>query len=360
MAYSAKSVSNYLLWKAFRSGVTVTSMKLNKLVYFAHGWHLAIKHRPLIKEPVQAWQHGPVIPTIYYTFKRYGNQPIAAPTFDRGNKLSLPSIPPNDSETARFLDRVWDTYKTLTAKELSDLSHEAGSPWHVSRSDALAAGKTRAIRIDNRIIKDYFLTQLQEGSGPFGGQRWPFAIEHLDEPLAVSLSDSLKEPLAKAEGQGRWGAPGSRPYKEPQKPTSLPRHYFDVFLCYNFTDKLAVRHLANKLSSRGLSVWLDEQQIRPGLQWQTELEKQIESIRSAAVCIGQSGIGPWQDIEMRAVLSALMRRGDPVIPVILPSVGDQPPDLPLFLRERAWVDLRIRYPDPLERLIYGITGEKTY
>lgn len=131
---------------------------------------------------------------------------------------------------------------------------------------------------------------------------------------------------------------------------------FDVFLCHNSVDKPEVRKLAKRLSDRGLVVWIDEEQLRPGVPWQGVLEEQIASIRSAVVCIGGVGVGPWQEVEMRAFLSELVRRNAPVIPVILPSAPDRQPELPLFLRQVTWVDLRTKDPDPLDQLVYGITG----
>jgi hypothetical protein len=60
---------------------------------------------------------------------------------------------------------------------------------------------------------------------------------------------------------------------------------FDVFLCHNSEDKPAVREIAQKLAKEGIKPWLDEEQIRPGTSWQTALEQQIESIKSAAVLL---------------------------------------------------------------------------
>lgn len=114
---------------------------------------------------------------------------------------------------------------------------------------------------------------------------------------------------------------------------------FDVFMSHNSADKPAVRRLSGTLADKGVRVWLDEEQLPPGRPWQPLLEKQISEIRAAAVCVGPNGIGPWQDVETRAFLSEFVRRGAPVIPVLLP---DSPavPDLPLFLQQMTWVDMQ--------------------
>src|SRR5262249_31483035 len=75
------------------------------------------------------------------------------------------------------------------------------------------------------------------------------------------------------------------------------------------------------------------------------------------VFVGPNGIGPWQDRELDAFLREFVRRHCPVIPVILRG-NTAPPALPPFLGGMTWVDFRKRNPDPLERLIWGITGER--
>ena len=76
MYCSAKAVANHFLDLAERDGTTLNPMKIQKLVYIAHGWHLAIMEKPLIHESVEAWTYGPVIPDLYHEFKRWGNEGI--------------------------------------------------------------------------------------------------------------------------------------------------------------------------------------------------------------------------------------------------------------------------------------------
>jgi WD40 repeat protein len=131
---------------------------------------------------------------------------------------------------------------------------------------------------------------------------------------------------------------------------------FDVFLCHNSEDKPMVKNVGELLKERGILPWLDEWELRPGLPWQRVLEQQIVQIKSAAVFIGQSGIGPWQQLELEAFLREFVARGCPVIPVLLRDAPKKP-GLPVFLRGMTWVDFRKEDPDPMEQLIWGITGE---
>jgi tetratricopeptide (TPR) repeat protein len=131
---------------------------------------------------------------------------------------------------------------------------------------------------------------------------------------------------------------------------------FDVFLCHNTKDKSNVKKIGEQLKECGILPWLDEWELRPGLPWQGILEQQFEQIKSAAVFIGKDGIGPWHQMELDAFLREFVNRGCPVIPVLLPNAPNEP-ELPIFLKAMTWVDFRKGKPDPMERLVWGITGE---
>ena len=133
---------------------------------------------------------------------------------------------------------------------------------------------------------------------------------------------------------------------------------FDVFLCHNSEDKPAIREISRQLLGKEIRPWLDEAEIRPGTPWQTALGQQIESIKSAAVFVGESGIGPWQNHEIQALLSQFVKRECPVIPVVLPAAKSTP-KLPWTLENLHWVDFRVTDLDPLDQLVWGITGRKS-
>jgi nucleotide-binding universal stress UspA family protein len=150
----------------------------------------------------------------------------------------------------------------------------------------------------------------------------------------------------------------SSPGKEthmPQASTPRGKKEFDVFLCHNSKDKPEVKRIAELLKAQGIVPWLDEWELRPGLPWQRALEEQIEHIKTAAVFVGSNGRGPWQDMELEAFIREFVSRSCPVIPVVLADAPDKP-QLPAFLRGMTWVDFRVGDPDPMERLVWGITG----
>jgi hypothetical protein len=132
---------------------------------------------------------------------------------------------------------------------------------------------------------------------------------------------------------------------------------FDVFLCHNSADKPAVKRIAQRLKESGILPWLDVWELPPGVPWQPLLEKQIDSIKSAAVFVGSAGFGPWQEQELYGFLRAFVRRKIPVIPVMLDDAPSQP-ELPSFLEGMTWVDFRNNDPDPMMMLTWGITGNR--
>jgi hypothetical protein len=114
---------------------------------------------------------------------------------------------------------------------------------------------------------------------------------------------------------------------------------FDIFLSHNSKDKGTVRSLARALESQGIRVWLDEEQLIPGKPWQEALEKVLQDVNSAAILIGNDGLGPWETPEMRVCLLEFVSRELPVIPILLPGAPEKP-DIPAFLKLFTWVDLR--------------------
>ena len=132
---------------------------------------------------------------------------------------------------------------------------------------------------------------------------------------------------------------------------------FDVFLCHNSQDKPEVIKIARQLQQQGLIPWLDIWELPPGQSWISFLEEQIKNIKSAAVFVGSSGVGPWQKHEMEAFLIEFIRRGCPVIPVLLETATEEL-ELPVFMSTLTWVDFRDSESNPMGRLIWGITQIK--
>jgi small GTP-binding protein len=169
---------------------------------------------------------------------------------------------------------------------------------------------------------------------------------------------------------------------------------YDVFISYSSRHKDAVLEIARNLKEHAILPWVDVWELRPGIPWQKSIETVISNINSAAIVIGPHPLsaeqkehlrylrgektpkkkvldvqremeeqnlklGPWQDFEAEALIREFVRRGCPVIPVILPGVKGTP-KVPGFLESMTFVDFRKSDPDPLQMLLFGITGKKSH
>ncbi len=148
MNNNAISVANEFIELAKKNGVKdLTVLKLLKLVYIAHGFGLSLfKGEKLLIDPrfdtVEAWKYGPVIPSVYHTFKQYRNTNIT----EKGiifsgidsNGDPVACTPILEEDDAKSIVRiVWKRYGKSTARELVDLTHMGGTPWSISYKEGL-------------------------------------------------------------------------------------------------------------------------------------------------------------------------------------------------------------------------------
>ena len=152
------AVANAFIKIAKDHGRPLVLTKLLKLLYFAHGWHLALFDEPLLEEEFQAWQFGPVIPSVYSAFKdssmKVKEQPVPY-FFDGKTSWIYPSITPSKEDLViELLNKIWEVYGSFTAHQLSDMTHEPDTPWTRIRN---RKPKTpRDAVIPNDLIQAYF------------------------------------------------------------------------------------------------------------------------------------------------------------------------------------------------------------
>jgi hypothetical protein len=128
----------------------------------------------------------------------------------------------------------------------------------------------------------------------------------------------------------------------------------DIFLSHNSRDKPIVRELRDWLRGAQLTVWFDEDDLLVGKPWLDEIEQALLSAKAIIVTVGPSGLGRWEQPEMRAALIELVRRQALVIPLLLPGASEQV-ELPLFLQTLTWVDCRNGISDAsLSRIVKSI------
>lgn len=159
MPYTPQHIANYFLDRADQENLPMTQLKLLKLVYIAYGWYIALVGERLFDEEIQAWKHGPVIPSLYHEFKHFGSKPISfrAIALDLDTwKESTPEVPRSDKVLNFILDTVWNSYKRFSGWSLRNKTHEAGTPW----SQVYREGE-RDIVIRDDDVKEHFKERIK-------------------------------------------------------------------------------------------------------------------------------------------------------------------------------------------------------
>jgi uncharacterized phage-associated protein len=154
MVYPAKLIAYAFVKRGIEDQKPVTQMQLQKMVYFAHGYHLAKHNQPLVEEIFEAWKFGPVIRSIYDEFKSFGNIPITE--IDKAKSQQVSKLSPSAKDSIEF---TWATTKHLSAAVLSNWTHKTDSPWgKVYRPNIWS------IPIMDSSIKEYFSNLLKTAS----------------------------------------------------------------------------------------------------------------------------------------------------------------------------------------------------
>ncbi len=144
--HSAISVARYIIHGSKEQDRYVTPMQLIKLVYLCHGWMLGLHSRPLISDPIEAWQYGPVIPSLYAVVKEFKDNIIVE---------GLPNVtePEFDDSEKDLMDQVIEVYKNHSGISLSTLTHKKDTPWDKVWT---RYGKYTNGVIPNDLISDHF------------------------------------------------------------------------------------------------------------------------------------------------------------------------------------------------------------
>jgi uncharacterized phage-associated protein len=128
------------------AGDSLSNLKLQKLVYYAQGCHLALFGKPLIEEPIEAWEHGPVVPALYRKFKMHAATPIPRPK----NGIDKAKY---TKKVRELLDEVFQVYGQFSASKLRNMTH-AEPPW----VDAYAIAPSTVI--SHASMMNYFKSQV--------------------------------------------------------------------------------------------------------------------------------------------------------------------------------------------------------
>jgi uncharacterized phage-associated protein len=145
---AARPVADYFIIFSHEVGDPISNLKVQKLLYYAQAWYLALKDKPLFPERIEAWVHGPAIPPVYGEFKGWAWQPINED----------PASPKLALQVKKHLDQVMRRYGPKTAYELELLTHSE-KPWRDARKGLPPDAPSHAI-ITHSSMRDFYKSQL--------------------------------------------------------------------------------------------------------------------------------------------------------------------------------------------------------
>ncbi len=152
---SALMIADYIISKGKGK---LAPLQVIKLVYISHGYTLALVDKPLIGDRIEAWKYGPVVPVLYHALKHYGRNCISQ-LYYSGTGLADEGIKDCEdyldeaiaSKDRTVVDRVMEVYGSFTSSQLSNLTHEKGTPW----AKCYVKGQLFT-EIPNYIIKEHY------------------------------------------------------------------------------------------------------------------------------------------------------------------------------------------------------------
>lgn len=157
MPYNPLIISDYILYNRQKT----TPLQSIKLTYISHGFNLAINDKPLVDEDIEAWQYGPVIPSLYHILKKYGSKPIQRLSYcgtlltdvRERRKFIEQTI---DAESRDVIDQVLNMYGGFSGMELVNLTHKPDTPWRKYYKQGVPN-----IKIPNSAIKKHYNTLVR-------------------------------------------------------------------------------------------------------------------------------------------------------------------------------------------------------
>jgi uncharacterized phage-associated protein len=147
MAYKALDIANKLLSKAtdYDAGELMSNMKLQKMLYYEQGYHLAVFGAPLFNENIEAWMYGPVVPCVYEHFKSYNSGGIES-------EVDTPILLTEEEEY--LFNDVFEAYIDFSAYGLMNKTHSE-TPW---RTTEIGIGNV----ISHEKMTDFFKKKLED------------------------------------------------------------------------------------------------------------------------------------------------------------------------------------------------------
>lgn len=135
--YNANTIAKEIIKYSANQGLEISNLKLQKMLYFVQAAFLTQLNRACFTDAIEAWEFGPVVPSVYRKYKIFGANSIPMRALSKNNFISLFSYSPNEkqqsilTEDVSLIHKVVDSLGKYPASKLVELTH-AQSPWITS------------------------------------------------------------------------------------------------------------------------------------------------------------------------------------------------------------------------------------
>ena|ERR1017187_7822771 len=141
--YTAEQIADTIIHLSRERGIDITNLKLQKLLYYSQAWHLAFTGEPLFRDDIEAWVHGPVVPSVFRKFRGY-----------RWDTIDCDVHPLDDKRVLDHLNSVLDAYGKVSATSLERLTHNE-EPWNAARQGAPIDEPSQNV-IDHKVMRKFY------------------------------------------------------------------------------------------------------------------------------------------------------------------------------------------------------------
>ncbi|MDY4813078.1 MAG: DUF4065 domain-containing protein [Ruminococcus sp.] len=147
----AINIANYIINEYTKQDITITNLKLQKMLYYIQGYSLKKFNEKAFSSEIRNWPYGPVIPDVYFEFNGYRGNPIY---LDQDFDIKSIAI---SGELKSIVDDIIDRCKDERAFDLVKKTH-AEEPWKNTEQNEIITEKS---------MKEYFCA-----NDPLGISEW--------------------------------------------------------------------------------------------------------------------------------------------------------------------------------------------
>ena len=155
--YPSAAVARIFLYLAWSESNELSHLQVMKMTYMAHGFFLAIVRRPLVSDPVEVWQYGPVFPNLHEKMTECGAGPMQIVSSIPAESGEMDGSLASDEDQMELITAVYHRYKQYGGAALAAMTHRPETPWNKVVDDF-----ARGVRITNDSIQRHYSSMIEQ------------------------------------------------------------------------------------------------------------------------------------------------------------------------------------------------------